>query len=980
MIYFKKVMSDNNNIINSLVVDARTAQSIISGYSQEKVDELTLAVAWEVIRPENNLPLSELAVQQTGLGNVEDKMLKNKRKTIGLLRDLKNAKTVGIINHDPEKGITEIAKPVGVIGAITPSTNPVATPLNKVINALKCRNSIILAPSPAGALVCNKLVGLMQQAIQRVGGPINLVQVLPNPITKENTIELTKQVDLVVATGSQNNILRSIQTGTPTLGVGVGNVPSIIDDSADIVDASIKIKNSKTFDNATSCSSENSLIILDSIYSKTILALGEQGGVLLDDSEKAKLQSTMWNEDLVINRKVIAKKANDIAKIANLESDKFKDSKFLMVEESGIGYDYPFSLEKLSPVLTIYKAKDFNNALDIALKILKNQGQGHSCSIHSKNERNIERLGEELPVCRIIVNQAHTFATGGNFNNSLPFSLSMGCGTWGNNLVGENINYKNYLNITKIVKTIDKPYEPSEHDIFSNYWKKWENYENFNVETITKFIDNFASKTPDKTFLIEAESDLHISYKRLHSDINKLGLLFQENNIKSGDKVGFLLDNSYATTLLFLGSIYHGVVVVPINVVAGKQQIEYTIEHSDCSLLFASQRYLDKFDDIISDSNLKAILFEDTKCLSGLAGKILEPSTTFETPAVLIYTSGTTGVPKGVLLNHSNVIAGGDNTAIAHKIRESDISLCVLPLYHINAEMVSVASALISNSCVVMMSKFSVSNFWQTIEKYNCTWFSIVPTIINYLIHDNFDTSQLNLSNLRFGRSASAPLSPEVHKTFEKVFNVNIVETMGLTETSAQILSNPLNKRKHGSAGIAYGNEVKIVNDQGEFVTNEEVGELVIKGKNVMKSYYKNESATKSTFTSDGYLLTGDLGFEDKDGFFFITGRKKDLIIKGGENISPREIDDTLYTHDAILEACTFGIYDVNYGEDISSCVLLKDNYKIDEEELKKLCLETLGEFKTPSRIFFAKEPLPKGPSGKIQKFKIVEKYKQEVN
>ena len=306
-----------------------------------------------------------------------------------------------------------------------------------------------------------------------------------------------------------------------------------------------------------------------------------------------------------------------------------------------------------------------------------------------------------------------------------------------------------------------------------------------------------------------------------------------------------------------------------------------------------------------------------------------------------------------------------------------DISLCVLPLYHINAEMVSISSALVSNSCVVIVSKFSVSNFWQILEKYQCTWFSVVPTIISYLLNDNFDVSKLNLSSIRFGRSASAPLSPEVHKKFEKVFKLNIVETMGLTETAAQILSNPLNNYKHGSAGIAYGNEVRVVNDQNNFVKPGESGELVIKGDNVMKQYYNNEEATKSSFTKDGYFLTGDLGVEDEDGFFFITGRKKELIIKGGENISPREIDDTIYKHNSVLEVCTFGIFDEDYGEEISACVFLKDNFKANEKELKDLCIADLGEYKTPSQIIFVDEPLPKGPSGKIQRLKIAEQFKQ---
>ena len=192
-------------------------------------------------------------------------------------------------------------------------------------------------------------------------------------------------------------------------------------------------------------------------------------------------------------------------------------------------------------------------------------------------------------------------------------------------------------------------------------------------------------------------------------------------------------------------------------------------------------------------------------------------------PAVLIYTSGTTGVPKGALLSHKNVIAGGKNTALAHEITKDDISFCVLPLYHINAEMVSISSALVSNSCVVIVSKFSVSNFWQIIDKYQCTWFSVVPTIINYLLNENFDIASLDLKNLRFGRSASAPLSPEVHKKFEKIFNIKIIETMGLTETSAQILSNPVYKCKHGSAGIAYGNEIRIIDSEGNYVKSRRI-------------------------------------------------------------------------------------------------------------------------------------------------------------
>ena len=958
-------------LIEQLVSDARDAQEIINHYSQEQVDELILAVAWEVIQPENNQELSEMAVSQTGLGNVEDKKRKNRRKTIGLLRDLKDVKTVGIIDENVQTGIIEIARPVGVIGAIVPSTNPIATPLNKVINALKCRNAIILAPSPKGAKVCSRVVELIQIALVRIGAPKNIVQSLPEPISKEDTNELSNLVDLIVATGSQNNIQRALQSGTPTLGVGVGNVPSIIDESANLNDASHKIMTSKTFDNATSCSSENSIIVHEKVYDSMISRLLEEGGSLLNGDEKLKLQGTMWNDRGVINRDVIAKRAAEIAKLSGL-SGKHLDSKFLMVEEQYIGSSYPFSMEKLSPVLTIYKAKDFDHAVNIAKDILNNQGKGHSCSIHSQNEDNIFKLGQELPVCRIIVNQAHCFATGGNFDNGLPFSLSMGCGTWGNNVTDENLNYKHYLNTTKIVKTI-KNNEPSEKDIFSSYWKKY----SLERSTITELVDQFANETPNKNYLIDADLDLYVTYSQLQKDISNLGAYFEENNIKANDKVGFMLDNGYASTLLFIGAMYHGVVIVPLNVLAGSKQIKYTIDHSECKLIFSSDFYISKFKTILESSNARVVQYSGIESLTFAKQTSVHLTPTQpNSPAVLIYTSGTTGVPKGALLSHKNVLSGGRNTALAHEVVSTDISFCVLPLYHINAEMVSIASALVSNSCVVTVGKFSVSNFWQIIEKYQCTWFSVVPTIINYLLNDDFDVKTLNLKNLRFGRSASAPLSPEVHKKFEKTFNVKIIETMGLTETAAQILSNPPSGGKHGSAGKAYGNEVRIIDDQGNYLSAGTTGELVIKGDNVLLEYFKNEEATTGAFSEDGYFLTGDLGVEDDEGFFFITGRKKELIIKGGENISPREIDDTLYKHNAVLEACTFGIEDDNYGEEISACVYLKDDLVANEAELLDLCKADLGEYKTPRQIIFVDEPLPKGPSGKIQRLKIASQYR----
>ncbi|HXZ91639.1 MAG TPA: aldehyde dehydrogenase family protein, partial [Burkholderiales bacterium] len=277
-----------------LVARARAAQAAYERWPQERVDEAALACGWAIMKPENNRQLAELAVRDSGLGNVADKITKNHRKTLGLLRDIRGVKTVGIIAEYPERGVTEIARPVGVVAAITPSTNPGATPANQIVNALKCGNAIIIAPSPKGYSTCEKLLEFVHAELSKVGAPADLVQVLPAPVTKEATHELMRQCDLVAATGSQANIRAAYSSGKPAIGVGQGNVVSIVDASADLADAAAKIALSKTFDNATSCSSENSVVILAPVYDATLAQLAAQGGVLLDAAEKAKLQALMY--------------------------------------------------------------------------------------------------------------------------------------------------------------------------------------------------------------------------------------------------------------------------------------------------------------------------------------------------------------------------------------------------------------------------------------------------------------------------------------------------------------------------------------------------------------------------------------------------------------------------------------------------------------------------------------------------------------
>jgi sulfoacetaldehyde dehydrogenase len=458
----------SKEIVQSLVIKAKKAQSIFENFNQNQVDEVVIAVAWALCKPSNNNKISKLAVDQTGLGNPEDKILKNRRKTLGLLRDLKNIKTVGVINEDKDKGIIEIAKPVGVVAAVTPSTNPAATPINNIINALKARNSIIVSPSPAGSKVFIDLLVLINNELKKIGAPKDLIQTFDCDVTKELTNELMKNVDLVIVTGSLNNVKEAAKSGTKAIGVGQGNVTSIVDETADLNDAIKKIKMSKIFDNATSCSSENNLILIEEIYEKTINLLSKENVILLNKDQKKILQKNLWVNGK-LNRKIIAKSAKFISNELNLEVS--KDVQILMVEEDGVGPDYPFSGEKLSPVLSVYKVKNFNEAKKLARKILNYQGIGHSVGVHTKNDERIIELGLDLPVCRVIVNQAHTFATGGSFTNGLPFSLSMGCGTWQKNTIDNNLNYKHFLNITKISNLIPGK-EAELKEYFKDYCKK----------------------------------------------------------------------------------------------------------------------------------------------------------------------------------------------------------------------------------------------------------------------------------------------------------------------------------------------------------------------------------------------------------------------------------------------------------------------------------------------------------------------------
>ncbi len=499
------------------------------------------------------------------------------------------------------------------------------------------------------------------------------------------------------------------------------------------------------------------------------------------------------------------------------------------------------------------------------------------------------------------------------------------------------------------------------------------------MRTIRYFVDKRAREHPEEIYTIAPEPGLSLSCLQLKEDSIRLGKHLLKLGLKRGDKISFMLGNGYQTVKIFLGTMYSGIVIAPLNLMSQPSHLEYVLNHSDTKLVFFSQEHKERLTAAVNkvDRDIKLIEIDiDSKSIFPEDHNLSDiplPDVTEEDDALLLYTSGTTGLPKGVILSQKNVVAGGQYTAMAHELTPEDRALCSLPLYHINGEVVTAVTPLVSGGSVVMPHKFRTSDFWELISEYGCTWFSVVPTIISYLTSGtDIEGKNLKLDQLRFGRSASSALPPSLHKEFEGKFKVSIVETMGLTETAAPVFSNPMDpsKRKYGSPGLAVGNRAKIIDAAGKELPWGTQGEIIIRGDNVMKGYYKTPDKTVEAIDPDGWFHTDDIGYLDQDGFVFVTGRIKELIIKGGENIAPREIDEVLYKHPAVLDAAAVGIPDDVYGEEIMACVTLKPGHKVSEQELQNHCLEELGKFKTPKIVRFMDE-LPKGPSGKIQRLKL---------
>jgi len=444
------VQSPEAQEIASLVARSRAAQAQIADATQEQVDRWIKGMVWAVAKEATAEMIAQHTVNETQLGNYDGKYLKIHRKTRAALMDIINDKSVGVLEEDPVRNIVKIAKPVGVIGALSPSTNPEATPVIKAINSVKGRNSVIVAPHPR-AKITNKIIcDLMRGALEKLGAPADLVLYIEQP-SVEKTNELMKQCDRVLATGGGPMVKAAYSSGTPALGVGVGNAVITVDDTADLDDAAEKIRISKTLDLAASCSSDNSVILLDAIYDEMLDKLVHQGGYVVNEAEKDLLEKVIW-VDGHINANVVAQPPEKIAGMAGFGLPEGK--RFFIVPETGAGPDHPFSGEKMTVTMALYRAKDLDEAIELTNRIQAYQGQGHSCGIYSTSDENIMKLAMATKTSRVMVNQPQSASNSGNLWNGMRQTFSLGCGSWGGNATNNNINWQDLVNITWVSKPL----------------------------------------------------------------------------------------------------------------------------------------------------------------------------------------------------------------------------------------------------------------------------------------------------------------------------------------------------------------------------------------------------------------------------------------------------------------------------------------------------------------------------------------------
>jgi acyl-CoA synthetase (AMP-forming)/AMP-acid ligase II len=496
---------------------------------------------------------------------------------------------------------------------------------------------------------------------------------------------------------------------------------------------------------------------------------------------------------------------------------------------------------------------------------------------------------------------------------------------------------------------------------------------------VRALIERHSQVQPQSPYAVASETGRILRYGELLQSCRRVAAVLDQHGAAPGDTVSVVMPNGLNTLRVLLGALYGGRCVNPVNLLSQPEQMRYVLAHSECKVVVVAPEWEARVRAIINELDRPVQLIAAEPDGDGLPGDAgckpqVAPEPDAAALALLMYTSGTTGKPKGVMLTHANLAANAHAIAREHRLDAQDRVLAVLPLYHINAFTVTMLAPLVHGGSLAMAPRFSAARFWQQANELRCTWLNVVPTIISYLLEG--DAPPPAAGAIRFCRSASAALAPEQLRAFERRFGIGVIETMGLTETAAPAFSNPIEpeRRKLGAVGRPSGCEARVVDLDLRPLPAGATGEIVVRGPQVMRGYYKNEEATGAAFTPDGWLRTGDLGHQDTDGFFFVTGRIKELIIKGGENIAPREIDEALLAHPAVLEAAAVGIPDSHYGQEIMACVVLREGRSCEEQTLREFCLAQLGRYKTP-KVFRFVADLPRGPTGKVQRLKLLDLF-----
>jgi acyl-CoA synthetase (AMP-forming)/AMP-acid ligase II len=499
------------------------------------------------------------------------------------------------------------------------------------------------------------------------------------------------------------------------------------------------------------------------------------------------------------------------------------------------------------------------------------------------------------------------------------------------------------------------------------------------IETLVQLME--ARAHDSRPFLIAPETGNQLSFARFREEAHRVAEQIATGGIERGDRVAIVVPNGIEVLLAFFGAVEAGAVAMPMNPDLKPDEFDFALEHSGARLSICVPSTVERVraksgsggrQDQIAGISYDPAAGARLEGVSGSGSLAAQPEPDWE--ALLLYTSGTTSAPKGVQLTHRNLTTSARNVANSYLLNERDITACVMPLFHVHGLVASVLASLQAGASVVVPQRFSASNFWPVVRAYGVTWYTAVPTIHTILLNNALKSGESrDASSLRFVRSCSSALAPATMQGFEEIFGAPILQAFGMTEAAHQALSNPLppRERKPGSIGLPTGVQVTILDDEGNELPRGQEGELGLKGPNVTHGYLNNPDATRAAF-SNGWFRTGDLARMDDDGYVFLLGRIKELINRGGEKISPLEVDDILLSHPKIAEAVTVAVPHDIYGEEVEAVIALKPGETAEAAEIIGFCREQLADFKVPKAIRFV-PVIPRSATGKIQRRRLLE-------